>query len=155
MYSQHNPAELILSDPLVLSRLKVQATRLLGTEFAAGLTLDVANDVAGRLLVSLNGYVLAEKLADEIIVVEGDARSWVYIPDGVWQTFKATHASAWWMCWLIRRQPVLERPIRVEIPWSKRVAVKQFAVFPASPIRTPEHLRGPIIVRHEHAEQCG
>ncbi len=138
----------IIADNVVLEKLRVKVSRAVSPEFAASVNFDIEDEVWGSLVYSLAGHVLGEQLAEQTVPVRFDETAALYFPRSVWQHWKQAHAPAWY----VRRWPVLTERHEKRIARTRYVHTKQYATFPASPIRTPEQFRGPVVVRYETTE---
>jgi hypothetical protein len=103
-----------------------------------------------RMVYKLRGEVLAETLVQETIPVTFYQQVWWSIPASPWQFFKQRHPRLF-PKWYLRRWPAGIEWQWKDIEETKTVRLKQFAMFPASPIKTPEKLRGPVVIRREEA----
>lgn len=91
---------------------------------------DVMQHVADGLVVRLRAEVLGETVRRNEHVV----RTWH--PASWWQHWKQEHAPKWWL----RRWPVRQVPTETVVRFS------EIATFPYSKIKTPENMRGPVVV---------
>jgi hypothetical protein len=165
LYSQHNlPLDVITSEPWLLEKIKVAASRQISREFAETCTVEMFENVLGDITYYVGAYVLAEKLAEETVTVRDAREVHFHAPATWWQ-----HAKEDWNEWGTRKLKgrrrlwrLLSRVFRLyvrdrvqtrRVEWRKDVVTKQFATFPASPIKTPPHLRGQHVIRYERAEE--
>lgn len=107
----------------------------------------VFEDALGSMIVQLRADVLAEKLAEETFTVSFKEPVYFFVPTSWWQMLKRNHFPRWWL----RRWPHKETHITKFARGTREVSVQQFALFPFSPLRTPEKLRGSRVVRYERA----
>lgn len=153
--------EIVLSEPLVLDKLKFAVEyRVPQSTLEETAVLDsFFDEVLGDLVLRLRGYVYAEKLAEQEMQVSFDRGVTFTYPASWWQHLKADwtewvtrvckgHRRLWRLGWhLTMRYDTAYETKRVS--FTRSVRTQQFAVFPESPIRTPEKHRGPIVVRYE------
>jgi hypothetical protein len=101
-------SQFISVDQVTLDWIKVAATNRVSAEFAETLTADVIRDEVWRHLVyQLTAQVLTERLPS------GDVRESktfnIDVPASPWQQYKRDHAASWWLRWLVRRRPPVQR----------------------------------------------
>lgn len=97
------------------------------------------------LLVQLRGSVLAEKLVEREVEVTFERDVVFDFPSSPWQHLKERFAPAW----LLRRFPVKTSPHLRHVTGTRTASFAQFATFPCTPLRTPEHIRGRLVVPYE------
>jgi hypothetical protein len=140
------------TEEMTLHRLKVALTEVVSAEFMESCVLDSWQDaLCDQFYFHLQGYVYAEKLAEETLPVHFEREVYFAYPSSPWQFFKKRHPRLFprWFRW---RWPVQTKTETRVVKETRRVKTAQFAAFPMSTIRTPEKLRGDKIVRWEMAD---
>ncbi len=142
----------LLGEDVILAKLKARTQRAITSEFLREAQWDgYFEAMQDEMVVTLTTFVLAEKLAEKLITVQVDGTTPWYFPKSPWHFFRYRHPRFSSLVWTVTRRPI--QYIRDDVPFigSREVKTEQFATFPASPIRTPEKFRGPIVVRYEEA----
>jgi hypothetical protein len=141
-------------EEVTLERMRWAVTEYATDEFLSCLERaeleSYADQMMARMVYHLRGEVLAEKLMEETIPVHFAKLVYLEFPTSPWQFFKQRHPRIV-PYWFRRRWPVKTTWHEREVRETRKVRLKQFAMFPASPIRTPEKLRGPVVIRREEA----
>ncbi len=161
--SYPNSDDLLRFEETSLQYLKIAASRAISPEFAERMRFSEYREIElNRLIWSLSGYVLAEKLAEQRFPVRFEEEVYFESPSGWWQHLKSDwnewlirktkgHYKLWRVCWHLTGN--VKTTWTTKKVWAiKEVKTQQFATFPASPIQTPEKIRGPIVVRYETTE---
>jgi hypothetical protein len=142
--------ELIVSTVAPERELGLRPDARHGTFLAESITFRAfVEPILGQLVLDLRAYVLAEQVArkqrTETFVFHTSA------PASPWQFFKLRlYQRRWIPAWVRARFPV--RQTRSEHVRQRTLTTEQFATFPASPITTPRHVSGPLIVRYERTD---
>lgn len=146
-------SDLIPWDSLVLDRLPYAVSREFAPSFLAemdalpDIRTAVFEDALGSMVVQLRADILSEKLAEETFTISFKEPVYFFMPTSWWQMLKRDHFPKWWL----RRWPYGEKYITKHARGTRKVSVQQFALFPMSPLRTPEKYRGSHVVRYERA----
>lgn len=120
-----------MGDRVMLERLQVAACMELSPSVAASVSLDTTTDMlTGNLIARICAYVQAQRLVTDTATESREVV--VETPATTWQMFKATHASSWWLGWLVHRRPVRLTAHRREVTLTATWV--GYATFPDSTI---------------------
>lgn len=143
-------------DTLTLEKIPFASRRHLTQEFLDQVDVRAyQGEILEGLIIELRAYILGEKLAEKEVEINEERSVFFEFPRSPWQHFKKNHRWSWWLGWFVRRWPVQHETEIKKVTVRKTVATQQFALFPSSPLRTPEKYRGPEIVRFERTWDRG
>jgi len=130
-------------ESVLLEQIKVGVQQRVTDEVATTVRLSTWRDhMRDELVYRLTAFMLGEQLPPETIIEHQTLV--VAVPASPWQQYKQSHATRWWMRWLVRRRPV--REVDHTRTAELRVDLRRYWAYPQAKIAMAERLGRPIRV---------